>query len=280
MEMCLALAVGLMLGGGVRRDRLPFYLTISLLSLTALVLSNSRGGILGLTCQSIFLLFMSLNWYSARRSSRRDTSQNKLLTFLGTSKLVRMVFIALMIGALMAGVLWMGGETLGLKLAARAEASNQVGSDETSRKEIWRWSWEIIKHQPLTGVGFGCYFLAVPQYQTGPGLVKLEQAHNDYLDLAANGGLIAVGLAGWFMAMIIWRARSPFRSADAYRRAAWLGAVGGMLSVAVHSFVDFGLQVTGIAAVFGALVVIAVSDGRVESLSRMRKRRRKTSSQE
>ena len=94
----------------------------------------------------------------------------------------------------------------------------------------------------------------------------MEQAHNDYLDLAANGGVVAVGLAGWFVALLIWRARSSLRSGDPYRRAACLGAIAGLLSVAVHSLVDFGLQVTGIGVVFVALVVISVADSRVESM--------------
>jgi len=114
-------------------------------------------------------------------------------------------------------------------------------------------------------VGFGAYSLAIPQYRPGPGFTRLEQAHNDYLDLAANGGVVAVALAAWFIATIIWRARTALRSADIYRRAACLGAVAGILSIGVHSFVDFGLQVPGIALVFGALVVIAVADSRVES---------------
>ena len=93
----------------------------------------------------------------------------------------------------------------------------------------------------------------------------MEQAHNDYLDLAASGGVVALGLAGWFIAMVIWRARSSLRSGDAYRRAACLGAAAGILGVAVHSLVDFGLQLTGIAVVFAALIVISVADSRVES---------------
>jgi O-antigen ligase len=267
MEMVFALLAGLVLGGGVRRDHVPIYLAIALIVWTALVLSNSRGGILGLTCQTIFLLFVSLNWYSTRRLSRGDGEQNKLLIFVRTSWLVRVLFMVLIVAMLIAGVLWMGGETLGLKLAARTGTSNQTSPDGTSRNEIWRSSWEIIKHHPLTGVGFGTYFLAVPEYQIGTGMPRVEEAHNDYLDLAANGGIVAIGLAGWFIAMIIWRAKSSLRSSDAYRRAAGLGAAAGMLSIGVHSLVDFGLQVTGIGVVFAALVVIAVADGWVESAS-------------
>jgi O-antigen ligase len=166
----------------------------------------------------------------------------------------------------------MGGEQMSLKLAAqRATAANQNMPDSTTRQEIWRSTWKLIKKNPWTGVGFGAYFLGIPEYEISTGRTKLEQAHNDYLDLAANGGVVAVGLAIWFMALIIWRARSSLQSRDAYRRAACLGALAGILAVAVHSLVDFGLQVTGIAVVFATLVVIAVADDRVETLSVERK---------
>lgn len=272
MEMVLGLVAGLVLGGGVRRDRIPIYLAIALFVWTALVLSSSRGAILGLACQFIFLLFISLNWYSARRLSRGDGGRLKWLNSGLTSRLIRVLSVVLMVGTLIAGVLWMGGDRLGLKLAKESKTSSQITSDGTSRKEIWRSGWEIIKRHPGTGVGFGAFFLAVPEYQTGAGLVKVEQAHNDYLDLAANGGIVAVALAGWFIALVIWRARSPLRSRDAYRRAAALGAAAGILSVAVHSLVDFGLQITGVGVVFAALVVILVADNRVEALSHRRQR--------
>ena len=103
-------------------------------------------------------------------------------------------------------------------------------------------------------------------------MIKIEQAHNDYLDLAANGGVVAIGLAAWFVVAIVLRARSSLRSGDPYRRAASLGAVAGMLSIAVHSLVDFGLQVTGIAVVFVVLMVISVADHRVESSGNGRRR--------
>jgi len=268
MEMTFALLAGLVLGGGVRRERVPIYLAIVLFVWTALVLSNSRGGIVSLACQAIFLVFVSVNWYSARRLAREDARQHKWLTFVRSSLLSRIVLVVLIVGTLVTGVLWMGGERLGLKLAARSSVSNPNPPDfgGISRTEIWRSSWEVVKHHPWTGVGFGAYFLAVPEYQVGSGLVKLEEAHNDYLDLAANGGMVAVGLAGWFIAMVILRTRSSLRSRDAYRRAAALAAAAGLLSVGVHSLVDFGLQITGISVVFAALLVIAVADNRVEAV--------------
>src|SRR5439155_6576145 len=127
----------------------------------ALVLSNSRGGIVSLSIQVIFLLFVALSWHSARRSSRPDVKPNKWLTFVRASPLVRVFFTLLMGGTLIAGVIWMGGDRLGAKL------SPGYG---TSRGDIWLASWKVIKQNPWTGVGFGAFFLAVPQYQMDPGL--------------------------------------------------------------------------------------------------------------
>jgi len=266
MEMPFGLLAGMILGGGVRRDRVLVYLAIIIPVWTALVLSNSRGGIVSLTIESILLLFVSLNWYAARQLSRKDGNLHRWFTFLRGSRLVRFLFVVLMVGVLFVGVFWMGGENLASKLHNEDSTRNIV--DGATRTEIWRSSWELVKHNPWTGVGFGAYFLAIPEYQIGSGRLRLEQAHNDYLDLAANGGIVAVGLAGWFIAMIILRARSSLRSADAYRRTAALGAVAGIVGVGVHSFVDFGLQVTGLAVVFAALVVIAIADERVAEQSK------------
>jgi hypothetical protein len=55
-------------------------------------------------------------------------------------------------------------------------------------------------------------------------------------------------------------------SKDNYRRAVALGAIAGALGVAIHSLVDFGLQLTGIAVVFSALIAILVVGREVESV--------------
>ena len=156
----------------------------------------------------------------------------------------------------------MGGETLVSKMGRTSTAQDTI--DGQSRQEIWRSTTRLIRQNPWTGAGFGTYFLAIPQHQNSSGTIKLEQAHQDYLDLAASGGVVAVILAAWFIFSIIWRARRALQSRDAYRRAACLGASAAILSVGIHSFVDFGLQITGIAVIFGAVLVIAIADERVE----------------
>jgi O-antigen ligase len=271
MEMTFPLLAGLVLGGAIRRDRILIYMAIAVVVWTALVLSNSRGGIVSFACQSIFLLFVSLSWYSARRLAREDEGRHKWLSIVQGSLLVRILAIVLVVGTLSVGVFWMGGQKLASKLGQPATASIEDDLDRTTRKDIWRSSWEVFKHNRWTGVGFGAYFLAIPEYQLGAGRVKVEQAHNDYLDLAASGGVVAVGLAAWFFVLVFFRIRRSLRSRDTYRRAACLGAAAGILGVGVHSLVDFGLQLTSIAVVFAALIVISCAELGAEAASTERK---------
>lgn len=271
MEMTFPLLAGLVLGGAIRRDRILIYLAIAVVVWTALVLSNSRGGIVSFACESIFLLLVSLSWYSARRLAREDDTPHKWLSIIQGSLLVRVLSIVLIVATLSVGVFWMGGQRLASKLGQPATASIENDLDRVTRKDIWRSSWEVFKHNRWTGVGFGAYFLAIPEYQLGAGRVKVEQAHNDYLDLAASGGVVAIGLAAWFFVLVFFRIRRSLRSRDTYRRAACLGAAAGILGVGVHSFVDFGLQLTSIALVFAALIVISCAEFGVEAASTERK---------
>jgi O-antigen ligase len=249
MEMTFALIGGLVLGGGVRRDRVLIYLAALVPVWAALVLSESRGGVLSLICQSIFLVFFALTRYSRSGPPGQRWFQ--------ASMLVRVLLVVLFAGILIFSVFWMGGE----KFATRVQnADTEEQKNRLSRQGVWLSTCELIRQNPWTGTGFGTYFMAITQYQKGAGTLKLEVAHEDYLDLAASGGLVAVVLSGWFVVVIIRRARRALGSQDSYRRAAAFGASAGLLSISVHSLVDFGLQLTGLAVVFGGIIVIAAAD--------------------
>jgi len=254
MEMSLAVVSGMLLGGGAR-NRALIYLPVALLTWTALVLSNSRGGVLSFIAIFIFLLFVTLTWYS-RRVAESGNSRS-WLAILHRSVFIRTFAIALIAVTVFAGVLWLGGERLAERLSQQERG--QRTPDGTTRDEVWRSTMNLIKKHPIIGSGFGTYFVAITEFQTGSGRIKVEQAHNDYLDLLANGGVVAVVLAACFVGLVIWQARPRLQSRDRFRRAVCLGALAGILGVAVHSTVDFGLQVTGIGVVFASLVVIAVA---------------------
>jgi O-antigen ligase len=170
------------------------------------------------------------------------------------------------------GVLWIGGDNLVTKISASPGAA-AVPLDGDTRQEIWGATLKLWKNYPLTGTGFGCYFLGITQFQSGSGRMKLEQAHNDYLDIAANGGIIGLALASWFIVAVYQKTMAAFKLRRGYQRAAALGAAAGCLGISAHSLFDFGLQVTGIAVVFAALIVIMVAEMPPDEDRRRRRRR-------
>src|SRR6185369_3482466 len=107
---------------------------------------------------------------------------------------------------------------------------------------------------PIAGVGFGGYWIAISKYHHASGDTTPQQAHNDYLELLASGGLIALAIGIWFIIAFVGLARGALRNADPPGQAVILGAMTGILTVSVHSLVDFGLHITINALVFTALI--------------------------
>jgi len=258
MEMALGLTLGLIVTGGVRREQKLVHLAPALLLGTALVLANSRGGILSMLSQMLFLVLI----YSLSRSGRETSEKATSLLRIASSSVMRVAIIIVLLVGLVFTVFWLGGERLAGRLAENSEiaAIELSGRDVTPRKEIWLSTWQVIKAHPVAGVGFGAYWVAIDEFSDRSGQYKPFEAHNDYLDLLASGGLIGFGLAGWFVFLVIKRAHVQLRGTDRFRRAACAGALVGLFGVAVHSLVDFGLQRTVNGVIFVVLIAIATAD--------------------
>jgi O-antigen ligase len=267
MEMALGLVLGLLVGRGVRRDRMLIYVATLLPILTALVLSYSRGGLLGMLGQLIFvaLLFTILPPASETGGAQQVNagSAPERLRRLGRSLPVRLALAGCLVLAMAVGVLLVGGEPMMVKLETvqtELNAPDAAARQNASRKEIWRATWELIKAHPLAGVGFSGYWAAIPTYHDASGELTPQQAHNDYLELLASGGIIGVALVCWFAYVFYRRVRERLRAKDTFCRAICFGALAGIFGVAVHSIVDFGLHITINALVFVVLLVLATTD--------------------
>ena len=265
MELALGLTLGVLLAGRAEhqrsRSRWLIGIAISLPLWMALVLSNSRGGIFSMLCQ---VLFVALIYKVGRASQPAVTIRQRVWRRSG-----QLALAACLLLTLAGGTVWIGGDPLIARLETAADEVNldQPPSSEGIRRvEVWRSSWQLSHAYWLTGVGFGGYWAAIPQYHEGSGRLIPEEAHNDYLEVLASGGLIGALLAGWFLAALVWRAQRALRlTRDPWQRGARLGALTGLFAVAVHSVFDFGLHLTVNALVALALVVIATSEEQFDS---------------
>jgi len=257
MEMGLGLTLGMIFGGATKREQSLIYLAALLPIWTALVLSGSRGGLVAMMAQVIaaVLLFRPVG-----RMVHPTELPSKALRVLQSFP-VQLVLLLVLVVAVALGTLWMGGD----RLATQIEESPKEFSADTasrqgvSRNELWRVTLRMFAAHPILGVGMGGYWTAVPEFHDAAGTMRPQEAHNDYLELLASGGLVGAAIAIWFVVAVIRRTRRNLRSTNRFRRAACFGATIGLIGVAVHSLVDFGLHIMINALIFTTLIVIATS---------------------
>ncbi len=164
---------------------------------------------------------------------------------------------ALALGALVVGglavVAWVGfRQGFGRWLASSSTAG--LGS----RAEVYEATLELWGRFPFWGTGLGTF-------REGFGLVQPQElagswwhAHSNWLELGATGGVVALGLVGlglWLLVGRLWVVfRRGRRSED---RAAALAALGALAAVALHEAVDFGLTMP--ANAFTLIAVLALA---------------------
>jgi O-antigen ligase len=108
----------------------------------------------------------------------------------------------------------------------------------------------MIGANPITGVGLGAYETAYPVYSRSDGTLLVNYAHNDYLQVISDGGIIAGALALWFL-ILIWReVREGSKSRDPLVRGISLGFGASIFAILIHSLFDFNLQIPANALLF------------------------------
>jgi O-antigen ligase len=102
------------------------------------------------------------------------------------------------------------------------------------------------------GSGFGTFepVYAAAERLANVGPHYLNHAHNDYLEIAVEGGLAAIALVAAYVAWLLARGTRIWRRsvsvAQVQARYAWVG----LLAVLLHSAVDYPLRTLAIQAVF------------------------------
>ncbi|MER9681928.1 O-antigen ligase family protein [Mesorhizobium sp. M0184] len=149
-------------------------------------------------------------------------------------------------------------------MSAWTKLDAQVLDPAFGRVEFARTTIEGIKDNWATGVGFGNFQKAYQIYEREGMIFKqyVNHAHNDYLELAFEGGVPAILLmTGYFVLLLIALARIR---RDPLQKAAFL-SVSFLL---IHSLVDYPLRTEALAMTFAYMNAIIFHKGFAERLSR------------
>lgn len=237
MEMTIGLPLGMLFAGSVVRDKRLLYITGTALMGVALILSGSRGGLVAFLAQIIFLIMLTTGASSKRRL------------------VMKVAFSALLISAIVVGSILMGGESSLTRIADTA-TSNDITTD---RGHIWSVTTKVIANTLPFGAGFGALGVAYTPFDSYSGLERVEQAHNDYLQVAADAGLVGIVIGLFFLVSLFRSGLSAAGTVNQYRRGVAIGAMAGCFAVLVHSIFDFVLHTTAISLVFIMLMALIVA---------------------
>jgi O-antigen ligase len=143
-------------------------------------------------------------------------------------------------------------------LSARVDQTVQDMDAGRGRSAIWHDAERLIRDFPFTGTGAGTFGTSITPYQTALPGFSLVHAHNQYLQLAAEGGaLVAVPCVGAFACfLLLFRRRlTDDTTSNALVRA---GAGAGLAAVLVQSIWETGLRMPANAMLCAILAAIAI----------------------
>ena len=217
-------AVGLLLGARSWREKLVVGAAAALL-LFALALSLSRGAWIGAIVGMIVLLVTV--------SQARGTTMALVLPALAAAAVLNVAVAA----------------TPQVQVVGdRARALTKIDQPYEGRPAIWSEAVRQIREHPLTGTGPGNFGVASRRLAASGQTVYTGHAHNLYLNVGAELGLVALGFLGALGIAIALATREALRSFAAPRwraeRALVAGIAAALTAYAVQAMTNTFVAVT------------------------------------
>jgi O-antigen ligase len=243
MEMLLPIPFVVSMGHLLKGGKRALVGACAVLMAGTIFLSTSRGGMLAFAVEMALFAALTLG---KRRSPR---------IALGTAS-VCVLILALLIFLGKGQVLGrLGDLSPGMRLA------------------ITKDSLRMFSQRPILGWGLGTFPTIYPTYRSFYTNLFVNEAHNDYVQLLVETGLLGFALMLWFLVRLYRHGlptsrRWEFHWDAAVSLAALLGCTGMLL----HSFVDFNLHIPANAALFYVLCGLAASKLLPESSKRRKSR--------
>lgn len=270
MELALALPLGLVFTGAIEKEKRFIYLFAAGLMAVALIMTNSRGGLISLFAEVLFLVATM----GLRRRRHKKRESHRLKPWMRSAAVRAGLALALIV-VMFCGVVLLGGE----EALSRVVGSVNTDDPTTGRAHFWSVTVDIIRNHPVMGIGLGAFGVVYTAYDSRNGLYRLEQVHNDYLQVLSDGGIVGAVIGLFFLVNLFRMGFQRRDSRDDFRRGVATSALAGCFAVLIHSFFDFTLHTTANALLFLILTALATLNGRVEDVHSRQKRKSRRSSE-
>lgn len=249
MEMTIGLTLALLFGKAAKKDFNWLLLIAIVLMGIAVVLTGSRGGFLSLLGVLGFVIAANLLQKPDTENSGAAKNFRRNFALIGGG----IALILVLFGA----VVLLGGDE---SLLRGTGLQNTQADISNGRTHFWQTAVKIIFDYPILGVGLNAFGTAYTHYDTWNGTMRVEQAHNDYLQILADAGILGFICIASFIYLIFRQSLKIIgKATDRYRRSAAIGALAGCFGIMIHSFFDFPLRTPANAFFFLLLTVLATA---------------------
>lgn len=232
MEMLTPIPLLIALSPRVHRQHKVLAGFAAAIMASTIILSGSRGGMLALTVQIIFLL----GFFVVRRP------RAKAVFPIGAILIVALGLL-----------LWLGDAELFQRMSSVSRETHTELSGGM-RLNIDKDCLKMFAKKPVTGWGLGVFPEIYPQFRSFYTNFLIDKAHNDYLQLLVETGILGFAIMLWFLFSVYRPAIRKLKDWPMdFTSEVALAALLGISGILVHSFVDFNLQIPANAALFFVL---------------------------
>lgn len=252
MEMTIGLTLALLFGDATKNNKKIFFIIAAVIMGIAIILTGSRGGMMSLLAVLGFVIFTNFlkNREVKNKNASADVKQfflrRNLILFGGSFALIVILFFA---------VLFIGGDQSLLRGFGLTGAEGDI---TTGRSHFWWVALQIFFDHPIIGAGFDSFGAAFTKYDTWSGVFRVEQAHNDYLQILADGGILSFVCVAAFIYLLFKKGILAIKThEDKFVMHGAVGALAGCFGILIHSFFDFPLRTPSNALFFLMMAALA-----------------------
>lgn len=239
------LTVGMLTDRSRKRDKILLLIVAALMMAVGALLTGSRGGFLGYTGMLAFVLVCRL-WLARESSANAKRLLPRILAMTGIIGAALILIFSV--------VIFIGGDMSLLRSTGLGVASAEISN---GRLHFWSIALKIFAQHPILGVGYDSFGVAFTQHDTWNGVFRIEQAHNDYLQILSDAGIAGFACVVCFIFCLFKKGFSVIRSvSDPIRTSIAIGALAGCFGILIHSFFDFPLRTPSNAFFFLLLAAL------------------------
>src|SRR5258708_3834454 len=209
-------------------------MAVAFIVLCAIVLSLSRGGWISSALSVGALVAMFFLQPAHRRAAFARLTDTPTLRSIALGAAGLVVLALILIGP-------SGRNLADVRLAETVS----TGLSLSERGMLYRRTIAMIHDFPLFGVGMGAWGELFTRYVSPPWsqFFYYRETHNDYLQFAAESGLLALLALGWLFWRLLGRIGAGMRSGDPRKWPLLAAVMAAVIANALHQLVDFNLPV-------------------------------------